>query len=143
MQIPPGSAIPSKSRGNVDAIAKNIIVIEDDVADVNSDPEIDPCIGRHVGVPIRHAALDFDRAARRVDCAGEFDQHAVAGGFDDAPAMRRDGRIDEIPSGSLQPGQGSFLIDAHKAAVAGDIRRQYRRQPSFHPLAGQRRPPDW
>ena len=35
---------------DVDAIAKNIVVIDDDVADVNADTKFDPAVLRHVGV---------------------------------------------------------------------------------------------
>src|ERR1700687_939280 len=37
---------PFQTRGDVDAIAKNIVVVDDDVADVNADAEFDPDILR-------------------------------------------------------------------------------------------------
>jgi len=46
-----------------------------------------------LGVAQRHLALHLDRAAHRVDDAGELDEQPVAGGFDDAPAMLLDLRI--------------------------------------------------
>jgi hypothetical protein len=126
-----------KARGNVDAIAEDVVVIDDDIADVDADPEIDPHCRGDVGVLRRHSALDFDRTARGVDRTRKLDQHAVAGGLDDAAAMRSDRGVDNDPSSRLQPGQRAFLVGAHETAVTGDIGSQYRYKSSFHALAGQ------
>jgi len=89
---------PLQARSDVDAVAKDIIVIDDDVTDVNADAELDPVVLRHVGILPGHAALDFNRKARRIDGTGEFDEHAVAGRLDYPSAMRGDGGIDQGPS---------------------------------------------
>ena len=52
-------------------------------------------------VALGHPALDIDRAAYRVDDAGELDQHAVAGRLNDAAAVLRDLRIDNCASGAF------------------------------------------
>ena len=62
---------------------------------MNADAKFDARILRHAGVLPGHAALDFNRAARRVHGAGKLHQHAVAGGLDDAAAMCGDRRIDQ------------------------------------------------
>jgi hypothetical protein len=49
--------------------------------------------GRDRGVAGDHLALQFDRAAHRVDDAGELDEEAVAGGLDDAAAVLGDLRL--------------------------------------------------
>jgi hypothetical protein len=54
--------------------------------------------------------------------------------------MRSDSGIDKGLSGCLQPGQGAFFVSAHETAITGDIRRQYRRKPSFRALADQNGP---
>jgi hypothetical protein len=41
-------------------------------------------------------------AAHGIDDAGEFHQHAVSGGLDDAAVMLRDLRINQLPSCGLQ-----------------------------------------
>ena len=123
--------------GNVDAIAKDIVVVDDDVADMDADPEFNPDIWRDVGILRGHGALNFDRAAGGIDGAGEFHQHAIAGGLDDAAAMRGDRGINKGFSGRLEPGQSAFLVRTHEAAISGDIRRQHRRQSPFYPVACQ------
>ena len=80
---------------DVDAIAENIVVVDDDVPDVNADAKFDPEFRRHGGVLLSHLSLDFHRTARRIDSTGEFDQHAITGGLDDATAVRGDPGIDK------------------------------------------------
>ena len=89
--------MPSEPRGDVDAVAHQIAVaLLDDVAEMNADAKLDAALGRHAGVALDHAVLDFDGAAHRVDHAAELDDGAVAGALDDAAVMHGDGRIDQI-----------------------------------------------
>ena len=99
-----------ETHGDVDAVTEDIVLIDDDIADVQADPELDLGVRRDSIVLRRHAALNLDRAARGIDRTGRLDQHAVAGGLDDTPSMRGDGGFDEGPSDRLQPGQGVFLV---------------------------------
>ena len=110
-------------RRDVDAVAKDIIFIDDDVADVNADAEFDPKFLRHTGVPLGHAALDLDGTAGSVHGACELGQHAVSGGLDDVSAMFGDGGIDERFPEGLELRQRAFFVAAHQTAIAGDIRR--------------------
>ena len=84
-----------KTSRNIDAITKNIIVIEDDITDMNANSKFDPFVLRHVSILISHAALDVGGAPHRIDGAGKLDQHAVPGGLDDATAMRGNRRVEK------------------------------------------------
>jgi hypothetical protein len=126
----------------VDAIAEDVIVVDDDIADVNANAKLDPDILGHIGVLFGHATLEFDRTARSIDRTGELDQHAVTGRLDYATAMRRDLEIDDGFPESLQPSQCAFFITAHEAAIACHIRSQHSRQTPFDALGSQRVPPD-
>src|ERR1700683_4882848 len=61
-----GHANPSRfcnafeAGGNVDAITEYIVVIDDDVPDMDADPEFYPCVLRHRCIVVSHAALDFN-----------------------------------------------------------------------------------
>ena len=123
--------------GDVDAIAKNIVVIDDNVTDVNADTKFDPVVRRHVGILRSHIALNFDRASRRIHRTGKLDQHAVARGLDDAAPMLDDLRIEKSFSECLQLAERALFIGAHEPAVTGDICRQNSRQSPFHALVGQ------
>src|SRR5436190_511633 len=86
-----------------------------DIADIDPDAELDAPINRNCGIALVHATLDLDRAAHRVDDAGEFDQCAVAGGLDDAAAMLGDLRIDQRDAVRFQIAQRAFVIVAHQS----------------------------
>ena len=73
------------------------------------------------GVALGHLALHLDRAAHRIDDAGELDQQAVAGGLDDAAAMLGDLGVDQFAPKRLQRGERALLVRAHQPRVAGDI----------------------
>jgi hypothetical protein len=83
-------------RRDIDAIAEDVVVVDDDVAEIDADAKLDAALARDTVIAQRHLALQFDRAAHRIDDAREFDQEPVAGGLDDAPAMLGDFRISEL-----------------------------------------------
>jgi hypothetical protein len=74
------------------------------------------------------ALLHFDGAAHGVDDAAELDDAAVAGTFDDASLMNRDGEIDQIATQRPQPRQDAILVRASKPSVVDDVGDQDRPQ---------------
>jgi hypothetical protein len=66
-----------------------------------------------IGVARGHVALHLDGAAHRIDDAGEFDEKAVAGGFDDAPVTLADPRVGDLMPPRSQPGERRLLVLAH------------------------------
>src|SRR5262245_31928694 len=83
-------------RRDVDGVAQQVAAIDDDIAQVYPDPERDAAVGGDLDIAPRHAALHVQRAAAGVDDARKLDENAVAGGLDDAAAMGRDRRLDEL-----------------------------------------------
>jgi hypothetical protein len=126
-----------KTRRDIDAVAEDIVLIDDDVADVNADAEFDSGILRYAAVLCGHVALDFHCATRGVYDAGEFHQQTVAGRFDDPSAMLRDLRVNQRFSENFELGQGAFFVSAHEAAVAC----QNSRQSPVDPIAAQWKAP--
>jgi hypothetical protein len=57
--------------------------------------------------------LDLDCTTDRTDDARKFNQHTVAGGLDDAPAMLPDLRVDKLAAMRLQVVKGALLIRSH------------------------------
>ena len=118
-------------RRHVDAVAIEVVAIDDDVAEIDADAELDVPVFRHPGIALGHAALDFDRAARRIEHAAELDQEAVAHHLEDAPAMLGDGRVEELAAMLAQRAHRALFIGLHEPAVANDVGRQYCRQPTL------------
>src|SRR5208282_42502 len=86
-----------QSRGDIDAVAHQVaIALFDHIAQMNANAKFDAALGRHASITFKHAALNLDCTAYGVDHAAELDECSVAGAFDHAPMMHRDGRIDQI-----------------------------------------------
>ena len=81
--MPPGSASAFEPRRDVDAVAVDVGALDDDVAEIDADAKLDAWSSGDTSVAVEHRLLHLDRAAHRIDDAGEFHQHAVAGRLDD------------------------------------------------------------
>ena len=80
-------------RRHIHAVAENVVALDDDVADIDADAELNAAAFRNISVALAHLALDFGGAGNRIHHARELDQHAVAGQLDDAaPDARRSWR---------------------------------------------------
>jgi len=64
--------------------------------------------------------LDLSGAANRIHHARKLDQHAVAGGLDDATVVLSDLGVAELVAMRLQAFERSFLVNPHQARVARD-----------------------
>ncbi len=122
-------------RGDVDAVAKDVVVLDNDVAEIDPDTKQDTPIFGNLGVAIDHGALDLDGAAHRVHHAGKFRQQPVAGIFNGAAPMLLDLRIDELPEMRLEARVRSLLVRAHQARVAGDIGGEDRRKSALYAIS--------
>ena len=123
-----------QARGDVDAIAKDVVVYDDDVADIDTHAKFNPASGRHGGIAGSHFALHLDGAAHGVNHAREFNGEAVAGRLDDATAVLDDLGIAKLSADRAQCGERALLIFAHQSRIAGDIDSEYRCQPALDPL---------
>jgi hypothetical protein len=117
---------------DIDAVAKNIIVIDDYVAKVDADAEFDTAVFGNPGIADRHIPLNFGGAFDRVYDAGEFDQHSVAGQLDDAPLMLRNGGVNELGPMSLEADERADLVRAHQAAISDYVGGKDRGKSAFH-----------
>ena len=76
--------------------------------------------GTAASISLRHKSLYRDRALDRSHDRGEFKQHTVAGGFDDASAVFGDNRRYRFAV-RAQTARGARFVSAHEAAVAGHV----------------------
>jgi len=65
------------ARGHVDAVAIEIVALNDYIAQADADAHHDPLFLRQFGIAPRQRALNLDRALDRVDGAAELGQRAV------------------------------------------------------------------
>ena len=109
--------------GDVDAIAKDVVAVDNHVAEIDADPQLQAALGRDRVVDRARGPLHLDGATQRVDDARKIRQHAVARGTDDPPAMRCDQRVDgaaQLAERSMRAG----LILAHQPAETDHIGMQ-------------------
>ena len=118
---------------NVDAVAEDVTILDDDVADINAHAKFDAPLCRCYGVAGEHLALHLDGTAHRVDDAGELDEEAVAGSFDDATPMLGDFGVAEFTANRTQRRERALFVHAHQPRIADDIDRQNCRQSPFDP----------
>jgi hypothetical protein len=118
--------------GDVDAVAIEVISLDDDVAEIDADAQFDAAARRDAGVPLGHRLLHRDRAAHRIDDTGEFHQHAVAGGLvpgskpGDVAVVFGDLRIQELALQRLEAFERTFLVRPHQPRIARHIRGEDR-----------------
>ena len=117
---------------HVDAVAVDIVRLDDDVAEVDPHAEQHAAFLRLIGVQLGHRRLDRHRALDRVDHAGELDQRAVAGLFHDSAVPLGDPRIDDLSQQLHQARMGRGLVHSHEAAVANNVRSQDRGEAAIH-----------
>src|SRR5262249_953631 len=84
------------SCGNIDPFTKDIAVLKNDVAEVDADAKFHAPVIGHISVAASHPVLNLDRTPDRIGNTLELDQHAVAGGLDDAALVLGDGGIDQL-----------------------------------------------
>jgi hypothetical protein len=85
-----------KSCRDVDTVTEQVTFLGDYIAKSDAHPKGNARLWWRASVPRDHSALNLDRATHGLNGTGELDQHAIAGGLDDLPAMFLDLRIDEF-----------------------------------------------
>src|SRR5262249_54992231 len=109
-----------QARGDVDAVAIDVFVIDDDVRHVQANARLATPLWRNLHIALGHFPLDIDSTAYAVDDTGKLDEQAVARRFDNAPAVFRDLGIDDRASVALECGQCAFFVEAHQPRIAHD-----------------------
>jgi len=120
-QHPAGIGQSFDPSGNVDAVAIEVVTLDDHIAEIDADAQFDAVVGADTNVPLGHRLLHRDRAPHRIDDAGKFHQQAVAGGLDDAAPVLGDFRIDELAAQRFEPFERAFFVRPHQPRISRHI----------------------
>src|SRR5262249_41621367 len=107
---PPGDGLPHGARNydparrrlalqpgrHIDGVPVDVIALDDDVAQVEADPEHDGLIVGPVAICLDHGLLEIYRRSERVHGAGELDQAPIALKPDHPTAAARGGWGDPL-----------------------------------------------
>ncbi len=110
-----------EARGDIDAVAIDVLALDDHVTEVDADPKGDPLAFGRLDIAVDHGALDLDRALHGIGHAAKLDQGAIAHQFDHAAAARGDRGLDQLAAMRLKPRERAALVLAHQARVADHI----------------------
>jgi hypothetical protein len=106
---------PLEPCGDVDAVAVKVVAISDHVAEIDADAEAQAAFFSEIQIAVRHHALDFGGATDRVDDAGEFRQHAIAGVLDGTTVVFLDLGIDQLAQMRPEALVSPVLIRPHQS----------------------------
>ncbi len=79
---------------DVHPVTEDVVVLDKDVALVNTDTELNAFLGSHPGITLGHDVLNLSRTPQGIDDTGELDQQSITGRFDDTAPVFGDLRID-------------------------------------------------
>jgi len=79
--------------GDIHTVAKDVVSLDQHIADVDADAPFHAAIGSGLGIPLVHQPLQRQGAFDGADHRTKLDQQAITGGFHDPPAVLRDQRI--------------------------------------------------
>ncbi len=107
-------------RRDVDAIAQNIVALDQHVAEIDADAVKDALPLRQTRVALGEKLLDRDHALDRCDNRGKLQQHAVAHCFDDPAAERAHDWLRSFATFTHRL-RCPRLVLAHEPRVADDV----------------------
>ena len=103
---------PFEAGRDIDAVVKDVAVLDNDVAHIDANAPLDAIVRRHTGVALSHLVLHFDRTAQGIHHAAKLDEQPVAGGFDEAALVLGDFRIEKLAAQRLEAFERAFLVRA-------------------------------
>jgi len=119
-RYPAGFGQPFEPGSNIDAVAVNVIFLDDNIARIDADAQLQLAVAGGIIVG-GQTALDIDGAIHRVDGAVELNEESVALAAEKSTLVQRDSWFDHGFDAIGKPDVCAFLVDAHQTAIADDI----------------------
>jgi hypothetical protein len=101
-------------RRHVHPITENVMLLNDHIAKVDTNPELDSRLWSDVLVAFSHSSLHLDSAADGIHYTRKLRQEAVSGVLYNPPPMLTDFRIDQFSKVALEPLVGALLVSPHQ-----------------------------
>src|SRR6516165_12636756 len=118
-------------RRYVDAVAIEVVTLDDHVAKIDANAPFDAAVRGDTRVSLGHRLLHRDGTAYRIDDAGKLHQQAITRGLDDATLVLGDLRIDELAAERLEAFECPLLVRLHQPRIPRHIGGKDRREPTF------------
>jgi hypothetical protein len=112
---PAGLGEGFQSRGDVDTIAVDVVVFNDDITEIDADSEHDGRLARGCMWQRGAGALHRKRAVYSIDHAAKLNDGAIADQLHDAAVVGGDGWVKYGLSVPLQGSQRAGLVGSHQA----------------------------
>ena len=132
---------PFEARGDVDAVAVEVVALDHHVAEIDADAEHDaarPRARRHWRRPWPAAARRrIRRRSRRCRTRRAWPSPSS---LKMRPWWRSDQRVQHVPAPRLQRGERARLVALHQAAVADHVGREDGGEPALNALFGHVKP---
>ena len=129
-----------KPHRQVDAVAVEIAVFDDNFAEVDADAQLKQQTRGDVGIALGHPFLQLDGAFDGTDGARELDEDAIAHQLENATAVPGHQRLQHVLAACPQRFQRARLIFGHEATVPHDIGGKYGGKLALHET---RNPGNW
>src|SRR6266487_4993107 len=123
-----------KPRRYVNAVSKNVMSLDDYVADIDAHTESNAPVFQLTDCKFLDAGLELHSSADRFDRARKLGQEPVAGVLHNAAAVFGDCWLDSFREERPQLGMGSLFVIVHEPRIASHVPGHYRRQPASDPV---------
>ena len=123
---------------DVHAIAEKIAVLDDDIAEIDADPEHDAMVRRNLRLIRSDILLHRNGEGCSVHDRTEFGNRAITHQFDDAAVMLGQEWIDDFAPQGLDGVERAILVTLDEAGITDDVRCDDCCQPPFdldYPMA--------
>lgn len=117
---------------DIDSVTKEVVLVDDDISEIDSDPEEHLAISRNIGVSALDLPLDVDGTSHRLHRAGKLGEDAVTGTTEDSAMMVSHELVDHAAVG-VEPADAFLFVRLHQPAEADDISRQDRGKLARYP----------
>jgi hypothetical protein len=110
----------------------DIVALDDDVAEVDSDAEYHPAVGRQGGIALGLGALHVDGTPQRIDNAVELDQESIPHGLDKPAVVICDIGLEHLVKLGLEMSASSFLVRLAEMPITSDVGNHHSGKPALH-----------